>query len=153
MSLAIRAATVADAPRVAACVQGAYRHYVERIGRPPGPMLDDYAEVIRQHRVSVAELDGAVVGVLVLKITDEGFLLDNVAVDPRYHGQGVGRALLTLAEGEARDAGHQSIYLYTHERMAENRELYARIGYVEYDRRVENGYPRVYMRKRLAGPR
>ena len=29
-------------------------------------------------------------------------LLDNVAVLPSHHGQGIGRALLTLAEGRAR---------------------------------------------------
>jgi predicted N-acetyltransferase YhbS len=73
-------------------------------------MLDDYAEVIRGHHVSVAELDGDVGGVLVLKVTDEGFLLDNVAVDPRHHGKGVGRRLLELAESEAHRAGHGSIY-------------------------------------------
>ena len=33
--------------------------------------------------------------------------------------------------------------------MSENLSLYARIGYVEYDRRVEHGYGRVFMRKKL----
>ena len=34
--------------------------------------------------------------------------------------------------------------------MAENRALYVRIGYVQYDHRVVNGYPSVFMRKNLA---
>ena len=34
--------------------------------------------------------------------------------------------------------------------MTENRFHYARIGYVEYARRTENGLARVYMRKALA---
>ena len=34
--------------------------------------------------------------------------------------------------------------------MHENRALYARIGYLETDHRVVNGYPRVFMRKPLA---
>jgi hypothetical protein len=33
--------------------------------------------------------------------------------------------------------------------MTENQFLYAKIGYVEYDRRVEEGFSRVYMRKQL----
>ena len=33
--------------------------------------------------------------------------------------------------------------------MTENVALYARIGYMEVDRRTERGFPRVYMRKRL----
>lgn len=45
--------------------------------------------------------------------------------------------------------GYDSIYLYTHIKMSENRALYARIGYQEYDQRTEQGLSRVYMRKRL----
>jgi GNAT superfamily N-acetyltransferase len=148
--ISFRPATRADAEKVATCVNQAYQHYVARIGKPPGPMLEDYAQVIRQHQVFIAELDGTFVGVLVLALTDEGFLLDNVAVDPHRHGQGIGRALLEFAESQARRAGYKSIYLYTHEKMTENRALYTKIGYVEYDRRTEKGYSRVYMRKQLA---
>ncbi len=146
---ALRAANEGDAAAVAACVDSAYRHYIERIGRAPGPMTDDYAEVIRGRRVTVAESAGRIVGVLVLALTQEGFLLENVAVDPTLRGTGLGRALLELAESEARRAGFDSIYLYTHEKMTENRALYTKIGYVEYDRRFEQGLARVYMRKPL----
>ena len=41
------------------------------------------------------------------------------------------------------------LYLATHELMVENRALYQAIGYVEYDHRVVNGFPRVFLRKRL----
>ena len=53
------------------------------------------------------------------------------------------------AENEGRRQSFDSINLYTHERMVENQLLYAKIGYVEYDRRGENGYSRIYMRKIL----
>lgn len=105
--------------------------------------------VIRNHQVTVAERDGAIEGVLVLRVTDEGFLVDNVAVHPARRGQGLGRSLLELAEAEARRAGFDSVYLYTHEQMTENLALYSRIGYVEYDRRSEGAFSRVFMRKRL----
>lgn len=145
----VRPAVPSDAPGVAACVIAAYRHYVDRIGKPPGPMLQDYAQVISRHQVSVAVAGDVVVGVLVLAVTEEGFLLDDVAVDPSRRGQGIGRMLLERAEAEAARQGYATISLYTHEKMTENRALYSRIGYVEYDRRVEDGYSRVYMRKRL----
>ncbi|MPZ59667.1 MAG: hypothetical protein GEU91_25015 [Rhizobiales bacterium] len=61
----------------------------------------------------------------------------------------MGKALLQYAESEARRQGFGSLYLYTHEKMTENQVLYAKIGYVEYDRRVEYGFPRIYMRKSL----
>ena len=85
-----------------------------------------------------------------LRVTKEGFLIDNVAVHPDHRGEGLGRALLDLAEAEARRAGFASVYLYTHEKMTENLALYSKIGYVEYDRRRERGFSRVYMRKPLA---
>ena len=146
---AIRRAVTADADGISGCVDRAYAHYVARIGKKPSPMLEDYAGVIARNRVFVAELDGDLAGMLVLAAAEEGFLLETIAVDPLHQGKGAGRALLELAEAEARATGHASIYLYTHEKMSENLSLYARIGYVEYDRRVKHGYGRVFMRKKL----
>jgi GNAT superfamily N-acetyltransferase len=143
----LRPASERDAPAVTACVNAAYRHYVERIGKPPGPMTEDYAKVIRERRVTVAENRGKITGVLVLAVTEEGFLLENVAVHPSHHGRGLGRTLLEFAEAEALRGGFDSIYLYTHEKMTENQVLYGKIGYVEFDRRTEKGFARVYMRK------
>jgi ribosomal protein S18 acetylase RimI-like enzyme len=144
-----RSAAPADASRVAELVAAAYGHYVERIGMLPGPMTDDYAEVIRDRWVTVAERHGAIVGVIVLAVTDEGFLVDNVAVHPSDRGTGLGRALLKFAEAEARRAGFDSICLYTHEQMTENLALYTRIGYVEDDRRSQGAFSLVYLRKHL----
>jgi ribosomal protein S18 acetylase RimI-like enzyme len=99
--------------------------------------------------VTVAERGGEIVGLISLGAGDEGFVIDNVAVDPAHQGSGVGRALLALAEEAARGAGFDSIYLFTHELMTENLALYARIGYVEYDRRPIGEASLVYLRKRL----
>lgn len=148
-SYSFRSANGSDASKAAELVDAAYGHYVERIGRLPGPMTDDYAEVIRNRQVTVAESHGAIVGLIVLTVTGEGFLIDNVAVHPSHRGTGLGRTFLELAEAEARRAGFDSIYLYTHEKMTENLALYSRIGYVEYDRRSQGAFSLVYMRKQL----
>ena len=147
--LTVRRAHASDVPGVTACVCEAYVHYIERIGRQPAPMLQDYAGVIERDQVHVATIGRAVVGVLILIATDEGFCLDNVAVRPSAWGLGIGRKLLQLAEAEALRQGFTSIYLYTNEQMTEDRALYARIGYVQYDRRVVNGYDRIFFRKAL----
>ena len=149
----LRPATAADAPRLSELVHAAYGHYVARVGGPPRPMTDDYAAVVRSQQVTVAERGGEIVGLIVLAVGDEGFAVDNVAVDPQHQGSGVGRALLEHAEDAARRAGFDSIHLYTHERMTENLALYARIGYVEYDRRDHGGARLVYLRKGLVRPR
>ncbi len=145
----LRPATAADVPRLTELAQAAYGHYVERLGGPPRPMIDDYAEVVRAYQVTVAERRGEIVGLIVLGVGEEGFLVDNVAVDPSHQGSGVGRALLEHAEVAARRGGFDSIYLYTHEMMTENLALYSRIGYVEYDRRMHGDACLVYLRKRL----
>ncbi len=148
----LRSARAADVPRLAEIARAAYARYVERLaGREPRPMSDDYAAVVAAKQVLVAERDGEPVGLVVLDVDAEGFVVDNVAVDPEHEGTGVGRALLTAAETEAGRAGYDSIYLYTHERMTENIALYERIGYVEYDRRTHgrDADRLVYLRKPL----
>jgi ribosomal protein S18 acetylase RimI-like enzyme len=148
--VSLRPATAEDVPSLTEVVRAAYAHYVTRLGGPPRPMTDDYAEVLRTHQVIAAERGGEILGLVVVGVDDEGFFVDNVAVDPSRQGQGVGRALLEHAERAARDAGFDSIYLYTHERMVENLALYERIGYLEYDRRpIEEGASLVYLRKTL----
>ena len=144
-----RPAIAADAAGISECVRAAYTHYIERIGQKPGPMLDDYAQVVRDHRVYVIDDGGEVVGVLVLMDKEDSLLLDNVAVSPARQGEGIGRRLIEHAESEARRLGHRHLDLYTHERMTENIAMYSRIGYEEVERRTERGFPRVYMRKRL----
>jgi ribosomal protein S18 acetylase RimI-like enzyme len=148
-TLVTRQAVAADAGDIAACVRRAYERFERRLGCPPAPMLQDYRQVIASAQVWVAVLDDQVVGVLVLTETAEGLVLENLAVEPRAQGLGVGKALLLLAESLARQAGRDEIRLFTNILMVENRVLYGRFGYREYDTRIEDGYCRVYMRKRL----
>jgi GNAT superfamily N-acetyltransferase len=145
---AIRTALSHDLADVEAVVMRAYRPYVDRLGREPGPMKDDYAAMIAAGSVTVLDRDG-IIAVLVLLPEEDTMLLDNIAVDPAHHGTGCGRLLLAFAEDEARSAGFGTIRLYTHERMTENIAIYAKLGYVETHRAVENGFPRVYMAKAL----
>jgi len=140
---------IEDRPAVEALVASAYGRYVPRIGRKPGPMLDDYGALILQGHVHVIAFAGALQGVLVLLPLPDAMLLDNIAVAPSAQGTGVGRRLLQFAEQTALKAGFRLIRLYTHELMAENIALYSRIGYVETHRVEEKGLRRVYMAKGL----
>ena len=110
-------------------------------------MLQDYATVVEEALVTVAEVAGTIVGVLVLSNTAEGLLIDNIAVHPASKGTGLGLVLLQHAESEARRLGCHTLFLYTNELMRENIALYARYGYHEYERREEQGFCRVFMRK------
>ncbi|MFL1515363.1 GNAT family N-acetyltransferase [Pseudomonas prosekii] len=149
MSQLIRPATLEDIAQIEAIVEAAYSPYIERIGRKPAPMLDDYASQVLARRVHVLADEKHLSGFVVLIDTENYLLLDNVAVSPALKGQGLGRQLLDFAERHALEEGYSSIRLYTNEAMSENLALYARRGFVETHRVEENGLRRVHMSKSL----
>ncbi len=111
-------------------------------------MTADYAALLEAAEVWVATGDDrAVLGVLVLRPRPGSLLLENVAVAPRGQRQGIGRALIAHAEQRARDLGLPEVTLYTNERMTENLRLYPALGYIETDRRHDEGFERVFYRK------
>lgn len=148
----IRLAGPDDRHAVEEIVTAAYVHYVERIGKPPAPMLDDYGALIGADQVHVLEEnDRTVAAIIVLLPQADHLLLDNIAVRPGRQGRGLGRQMIAFAEDETRRLGFVELRLYTHEKMTENIALYTRLGFAETGRGQERGYERVFMRKAL-GP-
>lgn len=145
----IRQAAHGDVTAIRAVVEAAYSGYVPRIGRPPAPMTADYETLVAAGDVWVGDADGRIVGVLVIRASGDALELENVAVDPAAQGLGHGRTLVGFAESRARELGLEAVELYTNEAMVENVQLYPRLGFVETERRVEDGYRRVYFRKTL----
>jgi ribosomal protein S18 acetylase RimI-like enzyme len=145
----IRLARDGEHIAVGACVDAAYARYIERIGKKPAPMLADYAALIARGVVYVVPDENALRAVAVLILHDDHLFLENIAVHPACQGRGVGRVLMDFVEEQARAAERDEIRLYTHERMTENLPFYRGLGYEEVERRTEDGYARVFMRKVL----
>ena len=145
----IRQAADGDVTAIRGVVEAAYSGYVPRIGRPPAPMTADYETLVAAGDVWVADADGRVVGVLVIRASGNALELENVAVDPAEQGRGHGGALVSFAESHARESRLTAVELYTNEAMVENLALYPKLGFVETERRVEDGFRRVYFRKTL----
>lgn len=122
----------------------AYAPYVPRIGREPAPMASDYSALIGEGRVRVATLHHRIVGLLVTIPHHDHLLIENVAVDPDAHGQGVGGALIAAADAEAERLGLPELRVYTNAAMTENLAYYPKRGFVETGRRTEDGFERVY---------
>lgn len=146
----LRRAGLADLPAIERLIEVAFTPYIERIGRPPGPMSADYARALTDSRVWVVEGSDRLDGVLVLETHDDHLLVDVIAVDPAAQGRGVGVALLDRAESDARALGLGELRLYTNEAMTENLDYYPRRGFEETGRRVDEGFRRVYFRKPVA---
>ena len=148
-TMRIRRARNDDTAAIREVVDSAYAQYVERMGKPPAPMLADYESLVTAGDVWIGDDEELVIGVLVMRPSGEALELENVAVSPSHQGHGYGRALIDFAERRARELGLPAVTLYTNEAMVENLRLYARLGFVETERRVEDGYRRVFFRKAL----
>jgi len=143
-SWTIRKAAVSDAEALGECMHAAYVIYKSRLGgKTLPPMAVDYEEEIRLYPVWFAESDGTLVGGLILMPEDDQMTIANVAVHPRFQGNGLGRDLMEFGEAEAKKQGYSELRLATHILLTENISLYVHLGWSETDR---DDY-RVYMRK------
>jgi len=134
-----------DVPAIESCIKAAYSIYVDRIGKPPAPMLDDFEELVDAGYVRVASsTDGQLLGVVVYWPVDDHLYIDNVATTSVARGRGVGSALLSDAEDAARNLGLSELRLYTNVAMTENLSYYPKIGFTETHRGVQDGYERVF---------
>lgn len=147
----IRLARATDEADIRGCAIQAYAKYVPLIGRKPAPMVADFAAQIAAGLIFVAVDEwGAFQGFIVFHIQHDHVLLENVAVLPSVAGRGVGKSLINFCENTARERRLKAVHLYTNEKMTENLSIYPKLGYVEVDRRTEEGFSRVYFEKRLA---
>lgn len=151
-AVSIRLANRQDLPAITTCIDAAYTHYIERIGKKPAPMLADCSEAIAAGHVwlipGLREAND-IRGVLVMMPEETAMFVENIAVHPAWQGQGFGHVLMNFVERCAREAGLSAIRLYTNELMTENLRFYQKLGFVETARREENGYRRVLLQKAL----
>lgn len=148
----LRRAGVEDAPAIRALTREAYAPWVPVVGREPRPMGADYDKAVRDHRIDLLCLDGALAA-LIETVEEPGCLLIvNVAVAPDRQGRGLGRHLLAHAETLAAAAGLGRIRLYTNQLMASNRRLYAALGYGEDGEEAFPGAVAVHMSKAVTSP-
>ncbi len=145
----IRKGSTQDIPAISSLVQEAYGQYVAAEGSEPAPMVADYRHLVDRDQVWVAELDSAVVGLLVLEDRSDYILLENIAVAAHLRGTGIGRKLLEFADTQTKGLGRREIRLYTGVVMTQNLHYYPRHGYVETHRDFEDGHHRVYFTKAI----
>ncbi len=147
--LCIRLATADDLHNIKTCAQQAYAKYLERMDRTPAPMVANFARQIALEQVFVAITGSLFSGFVVFYKASGHLHLENIAVMPESSGTGIGRRLIKFVERSAHEAGINAVELYTNEVMTENIAIYARLGYVETERKREDGFNRVYFRKSL----
>jgi len=148
----IRLAQADEYEAVAAVVDAAYSKWIPVIGRKPAPMLADYQKLIADGVVYVIAPEQEIIAVLVIwPIQFEGeaaMLIENICVHPDQQRGGIGRALMGYAEQKAREAGLNTVRLYTNEKFEVNIAYYRKLGYVETRRETTAaGHHLVWMHK------
>jgi len=126
----IRPAQSLDADALIRCIDAAYAPYAAHIAGLPA-VSEGIADDIETNRVLVAELDGSIVGGLILILHSGYAVLANVAVDPASSGLGIGGGLIEHAECTCRRMGLRELRLSTHTEMQNNVLLYEHLGWKE----------------------
>lgn len=162
-STTITPAEPTHTPAIKALITAAFTKYIERMGKPPAPMLTDYTNLdgvfvltaaapltLTQSNLNAGN-DTIILGSITLTEDPEtdSIKVNNLVVDPAAQGRGFGRVLMEFAETRAREAGREAVSLATNVKMVENIGLYKKLGFVEAGRGVQDGYERVFMRKGL----
>ncbi|KAI2733393.1 hypothetical protein CBS147332_408 [Penicillium roqueforti] len=150
--LALHKAIVEDIPAIKEMVDAAYSKYIERIGKPLAPMTEDWDHVLQTYEVLVLRDNERIVGSITCHQDEQtnSLKIDNVVVDPTAQGRGYGYYMINHAEAEAQNQRLPSVTLFTNVKMFENIGFYAKLGFMETDRRVEDGFERVYFCKKLS---
>ena len=140
----IRAATPEDSDSLKNCMVSAYAIYQERLGGVRLPPMDvDYLSEIKNYPTWVIESEGNILGGLIMVIENNQASIANIAVNPKFQGQGIGGELMRFAESKARESNFSELRLATHVLLDENISLYRHLGWEETGR----DETRVFMKK------
>jgi len=130
--------------------EATYAPYVRRIGKRPAPMDAAFPQHISRQDVYVSVLGDVVEGFIITFARHDDQFIENIAVRPQSQGAGVGKRLMEFAMSLARQNGKRYVRLYTNEKMTESLTVYLKIGFIETERRLEDGFQRVFMEMRIA---
>jgi len=142
----IREATSEDSESLKNCMESAYARYQERMGGVRLPPMDvDYLSEIKNYPTWVIESGGNILGGLIMLFENDQASIANVAVNPKFQGQGVGGELIKFAESKARENNFSELRLATHVLLDESTSLYRHLGWEETGR----DETRVFMKKEI----
>jgi RimJ/RimL family protein N-acetyltransferase/ribosomal protein S18 acetylase RimI-like enzyme len=150
-NVALRRASFADIPAILALKNAAYTPNESIIGVASLPRIADYAQVISDHEVWLAEDESGLNAALVLEVeTDpDKFTIWSIAVAPEAAGRKLGTTLMSFAEARALRLGYDAVYLYTHAKLLQRIGWYQSLGYelTHHEDRADRRL--AHMRKKL----
>ncbi|MGH9237183.1 MAG: GNAT family N-acetyltransferase [Vicinamibacterales bacterium] len=110
-------------------------------------MTTDSLPAVERGELLVAESDGTLLAVMLLRLQTTTLEVSSVAVRRAQQRRGIGAALLAFAEERARIQKVRQLRLYTNAALDALVEYYRRCGFVARERRMDRGFDRVFMTK------
>ncbi len=155
-TLALRAATLADAPAIAATIATAFAQY-RGILVPESSAFRETPEAITTQlaagsSVIVAERNGTMIGCVVTEVLEGDLYFGRLAVLPEARGAGLAKRLIGAVEDEARRRGLTGVRLGVRIALEANQRLFNSLGYREISREAHPGFDHptsINMRKPL----
>jgi GNAT superfamily N-acetyltransferase len=152
----LRALASADAAVAAALIRAAFAEMSAPVDPPPSALrktAESVAGTIASGGGACAHAGEALVGVVLWAEKDAGLYVTRLSVRPDWRGRGIARALMGMAEAEARRRALPRMHLSTRLVLADNRRLFAACGFEERQKHAHPGYSKptfVHMEKLLA---
>lgn len=155
-TLALRAATLADAPAIAATIATAFAQY-RGILVPESSAFRETPEAITTQlaagsSVIVAERNGTMIGCVVTEVLEGDLYFGRLAVLPEARGADLAKRLIGAVEDEARRRGLPGVRLGVRIALEANQRLFNSLGYREISREAHPGFDHptsINMRKPL----
>jgi GNAT superfamily N-acetyltransferase len=113
-------------------------------------MTTDFGPLVEAGNVFVAELSRKIIALVVLTPDGESLEISSLSVLAEFQRQGLGRLLLGFAEQRAVTLGLKALSLYTNAKLDELVGYYNECGFDVVDRRADEGFDRVFMRKHVS---
>lgn len=147
----IRPAELQDMGSVMDCIKKSFEPYISILRQIPNALNADLKKIIDSQNLFVATIDDKIVGTIEIIINHESINLEKLSVLPYFRGKGIGKKLISYAEFLAKENRIKKIKLFTNERLIDNIRYFKKNGFSETDKKVENGFKRVYFEKNIIG--
>lgn len=142
--ITLRALTLADAAPAADLIRRAFAAQPMETDPPSSALKESGASLTallaRGGGGALAAIDGTMAGAVLWEEQAGGLYFGRLAVDPAARGRGVARALVHAVEAEARRRGLPRIHASVRIVLADNRRLFAALGFTETVARAHPGY-------------
>lgn len=153
---ALRLATIADAPAIAATIAAAFAQYRGKLVPESGAFGESAdaiaAELKKGAGAIVAERNGEMLGCVITSLQEGDLYFGRLAVLPTARGLGLAKRLIAAVEQDARSRGLPGVRLGVRIALPDNQRLFQSLGYREISREAHPGFDHptsINMRKAL----